>query len=585
MTESFQVPQTKVTSSGSRSRLAIPLVVFILGLAVVYAPSQTLESTVFLPDSCGGLRWPSTLCLDIPGNRLFVAGDLDDRILVIDCQTNERAGYIEAGFSYTPVICYNSANHELYCCDGAGDYTVIATDSSRVIWRFYGDGRLASDIRRFFCDSASNRVYCLTEDDSVVGVIDGRTDSVYVTQFAGQPARISWYDSITRKWPGYDCATLDVDSAVIRSGRPAWPRPAWSNPRTDRTYQLDSRYGHYLVVTQTGNSREVARIPVNFNSSGCYSPKHDRIYCPDHDQLAVVDLAARRVASLVTVGGDLKSACYCATHDRVYLADTSSHIVVFDPKANRVARRIKMNGRPGRLLYDGTLDRLWCTVGGTYLTAVDCSADTVLAEVAIEYGSWQEMCLDSLDGKLYCTSEEDSSLYAIDAEQGMILRRLKLSGEPCAMCFDYRDRKLYLGLGWDTVRIAVLDARADSLIKVIPIVEEYPTSIYELCYSPDKNWVYCAQWGTTAVVDCLRDTVVKTIGTAQLPSVFYSPITRRLYSSAMASVAPHTLWVYDEVADSVWEVPEVDRPWEIQSDGKSRLFVSGPSRIYVLRDE
>jgi DNA-binding beta-propeller fold protein YncE len=321
---------------------------------------QTVESTIYLPDSFGGIRTPTALALDIPGNRVFVAGTRDDRILIIDGRTNRRVGCIPIGAGYCPTICYNPASRKLYthATDG-GWYCIADADSGRVILELEAGGQLAEDARRFYCDSADNRVYCLLEDGTPVGVIDGRTDSVYATQFARQPVGISWYDTTTRRWVQYRCSTVVVDSAIARAAGPlVYPTPCF-NPRTGRTYEIERQQLNRLVVTE-GDS-VVARVLLNFNSRGCYSPRHDRLYIPDGDLLAVVELAEQRVISLLSVRGHLTAACYSSIHNRVYLADDSgSAVLVFDPDSNRVLGKIELDIHPASLFYSAVLDRLWC---------------------------------------------------------------------------------------------------------------------------------------------------------------------------------------------------------------------------------
>ncbi len=560
----------------------------VFGFAFVSVLGQTLESTIYLPDSYGGIRCPTSLTLDVPGDRIFVAGTRADRILIIDCRTNQRVGYVPVHAGYMPILGYNPASHKIYSHAGdIGWYCIADADSGRVILEFSASGRFQEDVRRFFCDSAGNRVYCLTEDGTPVGVIDGRTDSVYVTQFAGQPAGISRYDTVTQRWVEYRCSTVVVDSGVGQAAGPPGSPARCFNPRTGRAYEV-ARGAREMVVTE--DDSVVARILLNFGSSGCYSPRHDRLYCPDRDQLAVVDLAAKRVVSLLPVKGHLVAACYSAVHNRVYLADDSGGaVVVFDPDSNRVVTRIDVNGHPGSLLYDAALDRLWCAdPDAGRLTTIDCRAGRVLADIGLGTGGWwpQHLCLDSPDRKLYCASMQESTLCVVDAERGNLISQLKLPGAAGGVCFNHQDHKLYCALHWKPARLAVIDTRTDALVRTIHLGDEEMDCPYELCYSPAANRVYCAGWGKTAIVDCERDSIVRTIGLGTLPrSVFFNPRTRRIYASDVATWGTHTLRVYDEAADSAWEVAGVESPKQILWDRGNRLFVSGPSRIFVLRDE
>ncbi|UCG42762.1 MAG: hypothetical protein JSU73_13030 [candidate division WOR-3 bacterium] len=554
-------------------------------LLVAVGFGQAIESTIHLPDSFGGIRSPTALALDIPGNRVFVAGTRDDRVLIIDGRTNQRVGCIPMWAGYGPRICYNPASRKLYSRSGDGWYCIADADSGRVVLQFTPCWEPGEGHRRFYCDSADNRVYCLTEDGTPVGVIDGRTDSAAATQFTEQPTSGSRYDTTTRRWTEYRCSTVVVDSAIARAAGPlVYPTPCF-NPRTGRSYEID---GGDLVVTE-GDS-VVARVLLNFNSQGCYSPRHDRLYVPDGDLLAVVELAEQRVINLLPVGGHLTAACYSPVHNRIYLAnDSGSAVLVSDPDSNRVAGRIGLDIQPTSLFYSVVFDRLWCgDADARRLVTIDCRTERVLADVDVGFAgwAWEGLCLDSLGRKLYCASMDDSTVYVVDADSGKLTSRLKLPGAPGSMCVDSQDRKLYCALFWEPARLAVIDARTDSLVRTIHLGDEDIRCPYELCYSALTNRVYCAGWEKTPVVDCVTDSIVRTTSLGTLPSsVLSNPRTGRIYASDVASVGIHVLWAYDESADSVWYVAGVGRPGQILWDGEDRLFVGGSSRIYVLRDE
>ena len=116
-------------------------------------------------------------------------------------------------------------------------------------------------------------------------------------------------------------------------------------------------------------------------------------------------------------------------------------------------------------------------------------------------------------------------------------------------------------------------------------MEGWPT-IYDLCYGPNLNRVYCAQWEVAAVIDCALDSVIGTIDMCSQPSLLYDPRSSRLYATDHARWGSRALWVYDEITDRTRDVPGVGYYAGLpESDGKGRLFVSGTGRIYVLRDD
>jgi len=586
---------------GTLGTRLIARVAFVLALAFGSAMGQTLESTILLPDSYGRLVAASTMAIDVPGNRVFLGGWNNDRILIVDGGTNQVTGSVAVKAGSGPYnsyydMCYNPTDHKLYCRVGFGEsYLIIAPDSCRVIREFNVYSRSASGVITLLWDSLNDRVYWLTQGDTVVGVMDGKTDSLYATQFTGEPWHVSWYDTIARNRQGYQCRTISVARAVITGGEQRDINnkvTRLNNPCTGRTYEISDHAYDELVVRQSSNGSVLARVRLSFDSDWCYAASHDRLYCPSRDQLAVVDPAKARVERLLPIGGDFQSSCYSDRHDRVYLADyANGQVVFFDPQSGSVAKRITIGGHPDCLLYDCTFDRLWCIDDHAgSLTTMDGRTGRVLAQTSI--GSYlnggASLCLDSLDGKVYCPVGGDSTLLVLDAKSGRAISRLKLPAAPSAMCFDHKDRKLYVGLPGDTTRIAVFDTRTDSLVKTVFIAAEdgWPV-IYDLCYGANLNRVYCcAQWDETVIIDCTLDSVVGTIYLCSQPAMLYDPRRSRLYASDYAPRGNHDLWVYDETTGKTRQVPGVDYYAGLpESDGKGRLFVDGPSRIYILRDE
>ena len=74
--------------------LAVLLVVFCCLSAV---SGQWLETTIYLPDSLGGLTHPQCLVYNTTNNTIYVGGQYGDCVIAIDGATNQRIARIPTG--------------------------------------------------------------------------------------------------------------------------------------------------------------------------------------------------------------------------------------------------------------------------------------------------------------------------------------------------------------------------------------------------------------------------------------------------------------------------------------------------------
>ncbi|MBN1606622.1 MAG: hypothetical protein JW940_08300, partial [Polyangiaceae bacterium] len=109
----------------ARTPLRLAMLLAVLAAA---AMGQWLESTVFIPDSFGGLRRPNCLVYDSADNRVFVAGALTRTILVIDGTDGHRVGRIPFEADVR-ALCYNPLDNKVYAAACDHD-TVAVLDAS-----------------------------------------------------------------------------------------------------------------------------------------------------------------------------------------------------------------------------------------------------------------------------------------------------------------------------------------------------------------------------------------------------------------------------------------------------------------------
>jgi YVTN family beta-propeller protein len=164
----------------------------LLGLSVVQG--QWLETTIYLPDSLGGMVWPGCIAYNPTRNAVRLAGGRGGWVVAIDGETDRKIACIPVGHEVRD-LCFNSVNSKLYSANYLrGDVTSIDCVTNEAIAVVTTD-----DVPRAFCyNPADNKVYCANSGDgpvfdSTVTVIDGATDSVIRTLFVGnEPGAFTW---------------------------------------------------------------------------------------------------------------------------------------------------------------------------------------------------------------------------------------------------------------------------------------------------------------------------------------------------------------------------------------------------------
>jgi hypothetical protein len=76
----------------------------LLVVVVSAASGQWLEATVFIPDSLGGLRFPSRLVYDSADNRVFVAGESTRTLFAFDATDGHGEARIPLGANVRALV-------------------------------------------------------------------------------------------------------------------------------------------------------------------------------------------------------------------------------------------------------------------------------------------------------------------------------------------------------------------------------------------------------------------------------------------------------------------------------------------------
>jgi len=189
--------------------------------------------------------------------------------------------------------------------------------------------------------------------------------------------------------------------------------------------------------------------------------------------------------------------------------------------------------------YDSVANAVYVT-GWRATLVFDAALGQKLARMN-KYGDW--VCSAAYDGKMYVLG---SSVYSFDARSHRLLGTIPIGCEtyqvtpPAAVC--PTRHKLYFASDDSLVR--VVDTRGDTLLRTIPVHGDF----CGLCYAPELEKLYVADWGEVDVVDCVSDSVTTVIPgyTDRYWAQAYSPVSHKLYRGGS-----HELTVIDCLGDTI----------------------------------
>ena len=266
------------------------------------------------------------------------------------------------------------------------------------------------------------------------------------------------------------------------------------------------------------------------------------VFCPPSgkgyvlgESLGIIDPAADSVIGTAALPFGPEVHAYSPTSNRLYLgSEEDTSLLVFDPDGDSIAKTVAV-GPVGALLWDSLWNRLyvatltdtapWCP-----LLVLDCSADTLMADVQLGFMYWSDLCLSTASRKLYCAGDDT-------AEHGQLVvvstDSLKPLGTMPHLDLDFTyspvTDRLYSP---DDEYVVIVDCRTDSVR-----MRELDVSVSALAVSSLTGNVYLGNDDSPQVM--VMDTADSVVGTIQLPgtarvwseALTFSPYRNQLYGA------------------------------------------------------
>jgi DNA-binding beta-propeller fold protein YncE len=362
-------------------------------------------------------------------------------------------------------------------------------------------------------------------------------------------------------------ATLCFRPASFPNGDPS----IFYLPENNRLYLLAEIDTVFLGSAPTGwvvfnpeNNRIIDTIPARLAPGAwhhdiVYNPINNRVYInegfwesdsqkqPNRGDILVVDNQTNEVIDTIKTFGVPGPMAWNPNNNRLYVhcvpEIVGNSLNIIDCQTNRIIDTIIGSGGTrfgGDLLYNPSLNKVYFRTGPT-LTVVDCSSDSVIAEIPISGPGWWPLFFVPQRNKIY-TSNSDT-LFIIDCLRDSI--RKIIPGrmfQPVHWIkwgeYNPREDKVYLATSTSPTTwveyITILDGETDSILTEIPIYSMWMT------FDPNRNRLYSAfrprEYGHychIAVIDGESNQIIDTIITGGFlgGSIVWNPINNKIYAS------------------------------------------------------
>ena len=393
-------------------------------------------------------------------NKLYCGNEGDHSVSVIDCQADTVLATIDLGPHGPTTMLFDSADNRVFCFFYYYDSFPAISGSGDTIegWvRFQGRG----DGPDQACYSPqTNRLYIVGNLNNDVAVVDPVTCSVVGgLQMYPEPTRECYAEPLDRLYVSDDESGI---VAVVRCSTNVLERriftPATSlrlpvySPASGKLY-YDAELGDDRVVLVVDCAHDSLEKMLPMNEGGAavvvYNPAVDRVYRAHGTSVSVLDCGSDSIVAAVPFGRSVIGLTCNADSNRVYCASTSAdslYISALDCSADTVLGSVFAYAgySPGLLsmCYIPSRDLVCSTTGGTSMVVVDGPAKQLVQTVELGRYPWG-LCPDRASSKLYCLLPNDNELAAIDCRDMSIEAKVLLAAEPCRIGFDSIAERVY----------------------------------------------------------------------------------------------------------------------------------------------
>lgn len=489
--------------------MKLSCVLLAVGYWLSVALAQSLETTIYLPDSLSRCVCPTVVLCDPPLGRIYV-GTADGLVGVVDAATRQKLAWVQLSGSVIALE-RSAPGDRIYALTGRDTlYTVDAGTNS--VWAKTPVGIGA---RALCIDSVRNKLFCAESGSSVVHVIDGSTGAIIAVVPVPQLPMALCFDPVHAK---VFCvcagdgriAVIDAvgDSMVQSIEAYRFGLAICLNSACSRAY-IGYANSRLVSVVDTDSDSVVATVscPTDVNSL-CYNSVDNRVICSSSDwSVFIIDCGQNAVRTRLSLPNLPLHVTYSAANDRAYCSLDFGGVAVLDCRLERITTVLETAREATAAVPEESSGTVWVgTYHGYDLIGIDSRGDSILAWVPLGCHP-DALVYSDASRKLYvaCHAGICAWVSVIDGETNELLRQIKTNRWSAFTCLNAVANKVYVYSPWGSC-LEVIDCCSDSVRTTIAVPGEQDGA---LCCSPEGGRVYCTNFQGYAltVVDCSADSV------------------------------------------------------------------------------
>lgn len=197
-------------------------------------------------------------------------------------------------------------------------------------------------------------------------------------------------------------------------------------------------------------------------------------------------------------------------YDGTFRGGFDAYVIVLDSRTGEKQARVPVQFGVSSLAYNPVTSKLYAARNG-YTVVIDGESDQVISVFACDPNR-ARLCCNTVNGKVYRTSETVESLSVIEGAGDSVMAKVYVPGSVWSLTFDSLLNKLYCGYSAPGQSgLLVIDGEADTVVADIPV----PFTVFYAVVSRQHRRLYCAgvvdNNPTLVIVDTDRDTIVGTM--------------------------------------------------------------------------
>ena len=477
-------------------RRALPflLAATIVCVALLADSLPASAQIVAATDGPGGT--PTAVAVNPATNKIYVANELGQNILVIDGATNSS--------------------------------TVINTPGS-------GPSAIAVNPR-------TNTIYAVNQNNNTVTVINGATNAISSVNAGGSPFAIVVNPSTNTIYVASQCDPIavplcgnglitvingaDNSTTAFTAGNAGDSALALAaNPVTNTIYVAESRGNNVAVID--GASNTITTIATgNFPVAVAVNPVTNKIYAVNQTDgtVTVIDGSSNTVTSTISVGTQPSAVAVNSVTNKIYIANAGSNsVTVIDATANTTTT-VTVGLGPRNVAVNSATNQIYVAdyTGGA-VSVIDGVTNTVTATLTT--GSLPiAQAVNPVTGKVYVANNSGNSVTVVDGDTNTTTT-VSTGLAPRAVSADPVTNKVFVANG-SSNSVSVIDRNATTTTTVT--VGNNPGAV---AVNPASGKVYVANQGdgTLAVIDENTNATTTVAVGSQPSAVAVNPVSNKVY--------------------------------------------------------